>query len=160
MKVASCKSQEAEKDKDGCLPMKHKNMDILLNALGERILILDGATGTELQKQGLTEEHFRGKLFANSAIPLKGDNDILCLTCPEAVRKVHVAYLEAGADIIETNTFSANVISQSEYGLEDQVYQIAKAGAAIARECADLYTAKNPAKPRFVAGSIGPTSRY
>ena len=139
--------------------MKHKNMDILLNALGERILILDGATGTELQKQGLTEDNFRGKLFTGSAIPLKGDNDILCLTCPEAVRKVHESYLEAGSDIIETNTFSANIISQSEYGLGDQVYAIAKAGAAIARECADRYTAKDPAKPRFVAGSIGPTSR-
>ena len=139
--------------------MKHKNMDILLNALAERILILDGATGTELQKQGLTEADFRGRLFPASPIPLKGNNDILCLTCPEAVRKVHNSYLEAGSDIIETNTFSANMISQSEYGLGDQVYRIAKAGAAIARECADRYTGQNPAKPRFVAGSIGPTSR-
>ena len=139
--------------------MKHKNMDILLDALSKRILFLDGATGTELQKQGLTEDHFRGTLFQNSAIPLKGNNDLLCLTCPDAVRKVHVSYLEAGSDIIETNTFSANIISQSEYGLGDQVYNIAKAGAAIARECADRYTAENPAKPRFVAGSIGPTSR-
>ena len=139
--------------------MKHKNMDLLLKALAERILILDGATGTELQKQGLTEENFRGNLFAASPIPLKGNNDILCLTCPEAVRKVHLSYLEAGSDIIETNTFSANIISQSEYSLGDQVYNIAKAGAAIARECADRYTAMNPAKPRFVAGSIGPTSR-
>ena len=138
---------------------KHKNMDLLLAALAERILILDGATGTELQKQGLTEENFRGNLFSASPVPLKGNNDILCLTCPDAVRKVHLSYLEAGSDIIETNTFSANIISQSEYGLGDQVYNIAKAGAAIARECADRYTAMDPAKPRFVAGSIGPTSR-
>ncbi|MBQ9335709.1 MAG: methionine synthase [Lentisphaeria bacterium] len=139
--------------------MRHKNMDILLDALSKRILILDGATGTELQKQGLTEADFRGTLFPDSAIPLKGNNDVLCLTCPDAVRKVHHSYLDAGADIIETNTFSANRISQAEYGLEDHVYAIAKAGAAIARECADRYTAKNPGKPRFVAGSIGPTSR-
>ena len=139
--------------------MKHLNTDRLLEALTDRILILDGATGTELQKQGLTEENFRGDLFRNSQIPLKGNNDILCLTCPDAVRKVHYSYLDAGADIIETNTFSANIISQSEYGLGDQVYSIAKAGAAIARGCADEYTAKDPKKPRFVAGSIGPTSR-
>ena len=138
---------------------KHKNMDSLLNALSERILILDGATGTELQKQGLTEADFRGSLFRDPPVPLKGNNDVLCLTCPAAVRKVHESYLDAGADIIETDTFSANVISQSEYGLADQVYNIARAGAAIARECADRYTAANPAKPRFVAGSIGPTSR-
>ena len=123
--------------------MKHKNMDLLLSALDKRILMLDGATGTEQQKQGLTEEHFRGGLFQNSAIPLKGNNDILCLTYPEAVRKVHYSYLEAGSDIIETNTFSANIISQSEYGLGDQVYNIARAGAAIARECADIYTEKS-----------------
>ena len=138
--------------------MKHKNMDILLEALSKRILILDGATGTQLQKQGLTERDFHHELFKTDKA-LKGNNDLLCISCPQAVQKVHRDYLEAGADIIETNTFNANAISQAEYGLAEHVYALAKAGAAVARQCADEYTAKNPSKPRFVAGSMGPTSR-
>ncbi|OQA88843.1 MAG: Methionine synthase [Lentisphaerae bacterium ADurb.Bin242] len=139
--------------------MKQKNMDLLLASLEKRILILDGAMGTMLQQQGLTEADFRGIFFAGSEKNLKGNNDVLCITCPDAVKKVHEAYLEAGADIIETNTFNGNAISQAEYGLERFVYDLNKAGAAVARECADRFTAKNPSKPRFVAGSMGPTSR-
>lgn len=141
------------------MKVKHKNMDRLQKALQERILILDGATGTELQKQSLTEEHFRGERFKDFPGNLKGNNDILALTFPEALKKVHNAYLEAGADIIETDSFNANAVSQSEYGLEDLVYEMCRAAAAVARECADSYSAKDPSKPRFVAGSMGPTSR-
>lgn len=139
--------------------MKQKNMDLLLASLGKRILILDGAMGTMLQQQGLSEADFRGTRFAGSEKNLKGNNDVLCITCPDAVKKVHDAYLEAGADIIETNTFSGNAVSQADYCLEGAVYEINRAGAAVARECADRFTSKDPSKPRFVAGSMGPTSR-
>ena len=141
------------------MKQKHKNMDILLEALQERILILDGATGTELQKQNLSEEDFRGERFKDFPKNLKGNNDILALSCPEALRIVHNAYLEAGADIIETDSFNANAISQSEYALEDLVYEMCKAAASVARSCADSFTSRDPSKPRFVAGSMGPTSR-
>ena len=132
---------------------KHQNMDHLHAALRERILILDGAMGTMLQKQGLTESDFRGTRFQSLEKELRGNNDVLCLTCPEAVRKVHNAYLEAGADIIETNTFNSNAVSQADYGLQDLVYELNKAGAQVARQAADEWTARTPEKPRFVAGS-------
>ena len=138
---------------------KHMNMDLLHAALRERILILDGAMGTMLQAQGLTEEDFRRHHFTSFRKELKGNNDVLCMTCPEAVLKVHNAYLEAGADIIETNTFNSNAVSQEEYGLQDLVYELNKAGAAVARKAADACTRLNPGKPRFVAGSMGPTGR-
>ena len=137
----------------------HQNMDHLHAALRERILILDGAMGTMLQKQGLTESDFRGTRFQSLEKELRGNNDVLCLTCPEAVRKVHDAYLEAGADIIETNTFNSNAVSQADYGLQDLVYELNRAGAQVARQAADAWTGQTPEKPRFVAGSIGPTGR-
>lgn len=124
---------------------KHTNMDLLHAALRERILILDGAMGTMLQAQGLTEEDFRRHHFTSFRKDLKGNNDVLCMTCPEAVLKVHNAYLEAGADIIETNTFNSNAVSQEEYGLQDLVYELNKAGAAVARKAADACTRLNPA---------------
>lgn len=123
----------------------------------DRILILDGAMGTMIQQYGLREEDFRGARFASHNDDLKGCNDVLSLTSPFIVRDIHRKYLEAGADIIETNTFNAQRISMSDYGLQDYCREINLAAAKIARQCADEYS--SPDKPRFVAGSIGPTSR-
>src|SRR5688572_27066240 len=126
--------------------------------LRERILVLDGAMGTMIQRHKLTESDFRGDRWASHTRDLRGNNDILVITRPDVIGQIHRQYLEAGADIIETNTFSSNVVSQRDYGLESAVYELNLAGARIAREAADEYTAKNPDKPRFVAGSIGPTN--
>ncbi len=125
--------------------------------LKKRILVLDGATGTMLQAQGLTPADFNRGPFANHPVPLKGDNDVLCLTRPDAVKRVHTWYLEAGADIISTNTFSSNAVTQADYQLQNRVYDLAYAGAKIAREAADEFS--TPEKPRFVAGDVGPTGR-
>lgn len=127
--------------------------------LENRILVLDGAMGTMLQRFKFTEEDFRGVEFKEHPSPLKGNNDLLSLTQPEAIYKVHCDYLEAGADIIETNTFSATSIGMADYGLESEVYRLNVASAAIAKRAAEAYTLKNPSKPRFVAGSIGPTNK-
>lgn len=127
--------------------------------LDERILILDGAMGTMIQRHTLTEGDFRGELFKNHASDLKGNNDILSLTRPDLIRSVHEEYLEAGADIIETNTFSGTSIAQADYQLEDSVYELNRKSAEIAKEAATAYTAGTPDKPRFVAGSMGPTNK-
>ncbi|MFW2456835.1 methionine synthase, partial [Methyloversatilis discipulorum] len=127
--------------------------------MARRILILDGAMGTMVQKHRLVEADYRGTRFADHPKDLKGNNDLLLLTRPDVIRGIHAAYLEAGADIIETNTFNATVISQAEYGLEAIVHELNVEGARIARAVCDEYTAKNPDKPRFVAGVLGPTSR-
>ncbi|MDR0385471.1 MAG: methionine synthase [Prevotellaceae bacterium] len=127
--------------------------------LEKRILVLDGATGTMMQRYNLSEEDFRGSILSGHNVPLKGNYDILSLTRPDIIRSIHEAYFDAGADIVETNTFSANRISQADYALEKFAYRINFEAARIARETADTYTEKNPAKPRFVAGSIGPTNR-
>jgi len=127
--------------------------------LTQRILVLDGAMGTMLQRFKFTEEDFRGAEFKEHPSPLKGNNDLLSLTQPEAIYKVHCDYLEAGADIIETNTFSATSIGMADYGLETEVYRLNVASAAIAKRAAEAYTLKSPSKPRFVAGSIGPTNK-
>ena len=123
----------------------------------DRILVLDGAMGTLIQQYQLREEDFRGARFANHHDDLKGCNDILSLTCPFIVRDIHRKYLEAGADIIETNTFNAQRISMSDFGMQDYCCEINLAAVKIARQCADEFS--SPAKPRFVVGSIGPTSR-
>ena len=141
-----------------------ESYEALAAATDERILILDGAFGTMLQKQGLSEAAFRGSRFAGHEVELKGNNDVLCLTAPEAVMKVHRLYLEAGADIIETNTFSSTRIAQTEYHLEEAACEMAKAGAelakrAIAEDDAARAKAGKPHSRRFVAGSIGPTSK-
>ena len=128
-------------------------------ALNQRILVLDGAMGTMLQRYKFSEEDFRGTEFKEHLSPLKGNNDLLSLTQPEAIYKVHCDYLEAGADIIETNTFSATSIGMADYALESEVYRLNVASAAIAKRAAEAYTLKNPSKPRFVAGSIGPTNK-
>lgn len=115
--------------------------------------------GTMIQRHTLTEGDFRGELFKNHASDLKGNNDILSLTRPDLIRSVHEEYLEAGADIIETNTFSGTSIAQADYQLEDSVYELNRKSAEIAKEAATAYTAGTPDKPRFVAGSMGPTNK-
>lgn len=125
------------------------------NELKKRILVLDGAMGTMLQRNKFEEDDFRGERFKNFPHSLKGNNDLLSITQPEAVKKVHRAYFQAGADIVETNTFSATTIGMADYHLEDLVYELNFQSAKIAREVADEFTDK----PRFVAGAIGPTNR-
>jgi 5-methyltetrahydrofolate--homocysteine methyltransferase len=127
--------------------------------LKERILVLDGAMGTMIQRHKLEEEDFRKGWFENHSQPLKGNNDLLSLTRPDIIEEIHRLYFEAGADIAETNTFSGTTIAQADYGLQAFVYDINFQSAKIAKKVADEFTAKNPAKPRFVAGSIGPTNR-
>lgn len=125
----------------------------------KRILVLDGAMGTMLQRYNFSEEDFRGERFKDFPYSLKGNNDLLSITQPQAIKDIHAQYFEAGADIVETNTFSSTTIGMADYHLEDIVYELNFQSAKIAREVADKFTAKNPEKPRFVAGSIGPTNR-
>ena len=125
----------------------------------ERILILDGAMGTMIQRYKLDEAGYRGERFKNHTHDLKGNNDLLVLSQPKIISEIHNAYLEAGADILETNTFNAQAISQADYGLEDIAYEMNVAAAKLAREAADAWTKKTPDRPRFVAGAIGPTNR-
>ena len=131
----------------------------LRSLLAERILILDGAMGTMIQQEKLGEADYRGERFLDHPKDLKGNNDLLVLTRPQVIAGIHRAYLEAGADIIETNTFNATRVSQAEYGLEALAYELNVEGARLVRELCDEYTAKNPAKPRYCAGVLGPTSR-
>lgn len=132
--------------------------DLLKQLMAERVLLLDGSMGVMLQRKKLNESDFRGERFKDHALPLEGDYDILCLTQPEIVAGVHREYLEAGADIIETNSFNANPLSQSQYGTADLATEISRQAARIAREEADRFTAADPLHPRFVAGSMGPTA--
>lgn len=127
--------------------------------LKNNILVLDGAMGSLIQTYKLEEEDFRGERFKDHTHSLKGNNDLLALVRPDILKEIHCLYLEAGADILETNTFSGTTIAQADYALEDAVYDINYYSAKVAKEAADEYTAKNPDKPRFVAGSIGPTNR-
>lgn len=136
-----------------------KNTKLLYKALNERILVLDGAMGTMLQRYNFTEEDYRGERFKDWAHSLKGNNDLLSLTQPKAIEEVHRKYLEADADIIETNTFSGTTIAMADYHMEELVYELNFESAKIARKICDEFTQKNPAKPRFVAGSMGPTNR-
>ncbi|HBA39723.1 MAG TPA: methionine synthase, partial [Deltaproteobacteria bacterium] len=132
---------------------------IFRQLLSERILVLDGAMGTMIQALKCDEKDFRGERFANHGRPLKGCNDLLSMTQPDAVEKIHRDYLEAGVDIIETNTFNANAVSLSDYGLEAEAYALNVAAARVARQAVDRVARRTPDKPRFVAGSIGPTNR-
>ena len=136
-----------------------KNTAQLYQALNQRILVLDGAMGTMLQRYNFTEEDYRGERFKDWESSLKGNNDLLSLTQPKAIEEVHRKYLEADADIIETNTFSGTTIAMADYHMEELVYELNFESAKIARKVCDEFTAKNPDKPRFVAGSIGPTNR-
>ena len=134
----------------------------LARLMSKRILVMDGAMGTMIQQHKLSEADFRGASVCglhNHTHDLRGDNDLLVLTQPEVVREIHNAYLEAGADVIETNTFSATSIAQGDYGLAARAKDINFAAARIARECCDAWTLKTPDRPRFVAGALGPTNR-
>jgi len=125
----------------------------------KRILVLDGAMGTMLQQYNFSEEDFRGERFKDYPTSLKGNNDLLSITQPEAIAEVHRKYFEAGADIVETNTFSGTSIAMADYNMENLVYELNYESAKIAKKVAEEFTTKNPDKPRFVAGSIGPTNR-
>ncbi len=133
--------------------------DRIARLLAERILVLDGAMGTMIQREGLGEGDYRGERFADHARDLKGDNELLVLTRPDLIRGIHEAYFAAGADLVETNTFSANRISQADYGLEALSHELNRVAARLAREAADAWTARTPDRPRFVAGAIGPTNK-
>ena len=154
--------------------LKPERAEALIKALGERILIIDGAMGTMIQRHRLEEADYRGERFAEGydsaragthihdaqcGHDLKGNNDLLLLTKPEVIADVHTQYLEAGADLVETNTFNATSVSQADYHLEHLVYELNKEGARVARACCDAIEAKTPDKPRFVIGVLGPTSR-
>ncbi len=131
----------------------------IFDSISDRILVLDGAMGTMLQQYGFEEADFRGQRFVDWPVSLKGNNDLLSITQPEALRKVHEAYLKSGADIIETNTFSSTRIAMADYQMEELAYEINLAAARVAREAADNISKTTPDKPRFVAGSMGPTNK-
>ena len=133
--------------------------ELLEAILAERIMILDGAMGTMIQTYNLDEDDFRGERFANHPKPLQGNNDLLSITRPDVIAGIHRAYLDAGADIIETNTFNSNKLTMINYGLEHLAFEMNYAAAALARKVADEVTARNPERPRFVAGSLGPTDK-
>ena len=140
--------------------MKQSPRSALLHAqLQQRILVMDGAMGTMIQELKLTEADFRGERFIDHPSDVKGNNELLTLTQPEALKNIHMAYLRAGSDIIETNTFTANRVSQADYGTEEFSYEINVQAARLARQAADEITAEDPTKPRFVAGAVGPTTR-
>jgi 5-methyltetrahydrofolate--homocysteine methyltransferase len=127
--------------------------------LKERILVIDGAMGTMIQRHPLTEEDFRGERFKDHRYPLKGNNDLLSITRPDIIKEIHRQYFQAGADIVETNTFSGTTIAQADYHLEDAVYDLNYLSAKIAKEVANEFTSSEPHKPRFVAGAMGPTNK-
>ncbi len=131
----------------------------LPDLLRRRLLVLDGAMGTMIQRHPLTEEDFRGARFADHPRPLRGNNDLLSLTRPDIIRGIHAEYFAAGADMVETNTFSGTTIAQADYGLEHVVYELNYESARLARDAADEYSARTPEQPRFVAGAVGPTNR-
>ena len=130
----------------------------LEQALQTRILVLDGAMGTMIQRHGLQEADYRGERFRDFPRELKGNNDLLTLTRPDIIRGIHGAYLEAGADIVETNTFNATSVSMADYGMEHLVHELNAAGTKLARDAADEWE-KKTGRPRFVAGVLGPTDR-
>lgn len=134
-------------------------MNTIWQEIEKRILVLDGAMGTMLQEYKFSEEDFRGEQFKDYHLPLQGNNDLLSITQPQAIKEIHAKYFEAGADIVETNTFSGTTIAMADYEMEDQVYELNYQSAKLAKEVADEFTKKEPHKPRFVAGSIGPTNK-
>ena len=134
-------------------------MKTLQDCLAERIMVIDGAMGTMIQRHKLQEADYRGERFANWHTDVQGNNDLLSITRPDIIEGIHKQYLEAGADIIETNTFSSTVIAQADYDMQAIAYEMNVASAQCARRAADAYTALNPSKPRFVAGAIGPLNK-
>jgi 5-methyltetrahydrofolate--homocysteine methyltransferase len=142
------------------LPWVHPaRVAALEDALSRRILVLDGAMGTMIQRHGLEEADYRGERFADAAHDQHGNNDLLSLTRPEIISGIHAAYLDAGADLVETNTFNSTAISLADYGLQDLAAEFNRAGAAHARQACAAAEARDPARPRFVVGVLGPTSR-
>lgn len=139
--------------------MRQNRTELLLQAVNSRVLILDGAMGTMIQRYTLTEDDFRTPEIKDHPKALKGNNDLLSLSRPDIIRAIHLEYLKAGSDIIETNTFSGTTIAQEDYGLSHLAYAINFESAKLAREVADAYTQTTPDKPRFVAGAMGPTNR-
>jgi len=139
--------------------MLSDRIHLLHRALEQRILVLDGAMGTMIQGHALDAHHYHGDLFHGHACDQKGNNDLLSLTQPGIIRAIHARYLDAGADILETNTFNSTRIAMADYAMESQVRALNSEGARLAREVADEYTARNPDRPRFVAGVLGPTNR-
>ncbi|MGH8370917.1 MAG: homocysteine S-methyltransferase family protein, partial [Gammaproteobacteria bacterium] len=139
--------------------MSDSCQNVLDRLLAQRILLLDGAMGTMIQSYQLGEQDFRGTRFKDHPRDLQGNNDLLTLTRPDIIGAIHTAYLDAGADIIETNTFNSTSISQADYGTESLVYELNREAARLAKAAADKTTAKTPDQPRFVAGILGPTSR-
>jgi 5-methyltetrahydrofolate--homocysteine methyltransferase len=133
--------------------------ETLTELLRSRILVLDGAMGTMIQRHGLSEADYRGNRFADWPSDLRGNNDLLSLTQPELITSIHRAYLEAGADLVETNTFNAQRISLADYGMQELAYEMNLESARLARSACDAMTAADPDKPRFVAGALGPTNR-
>ena len=141
------------------MAQKSASFHAIEDALKQRILIIDGAMGTMIQRYELEEADYRGERFADYAIDLKGNNDLLTLTRPDVIENIHKAYLDAGADIIETNTFNGTTIAQDDYKLGYLAREINVESAKLARKICDKYSAEDPSKPRYVAGVIGPTPR-
>ncbi|MFN3169780.1 MAG: methionine synthase [Hyphomicrobiales bacterium] len=139
--------------------LNHPRLDVLNQLAAERILVLDGAMGTQIQDQKFSEADFRGERFADWGQDLQGNNDLLILTQPDAIRAIHKAYFNAGADIVETNTFSSTTIAQADYGMESIAYELNEQGARLAREAAEQVMAEEPGRECFVAGALGPTNR-
>jgi 5-methyltetrahydrofolate--homocysteine methyltransferase len=139
--------------------MSTSTLDTLKAILSERIMLLDGAMGTMIQRHSLGEEDFRGEYFPDHPSPLKGDNDLLAITRPDIIQSIHEEYFEVGADFATTNSFNATTIAQADYNMQAHVYEINYQAAQCARKAADVWTAKTPDKPRFVVGAIGPTNR-
>ncbi len=140
-------------------PITRPTENDLRKILNERILIMDGAMGTMIQQEKLAESDFRGDLFKNHASELKGNNDLLSITRPDIIKKIHRSYFDAGSDLVETNTFSATSIAMADYNMQDVVYDLNVASAKLAREAADEVMVSNPSRQCFVAGAIGPTNR-
>ena len=138
---------------------RESRLSQLDSLLAQRILVLDGAMGTMIQSYLLSEPEFRGERFAAHPKDLKGNNDLLSLTQPSIIKAIHAAYLEAGADILETNTFNSTRIAMADYGLEEFAYELNREGARLAREVADRFEVTDKSRPRFVAGALGPTNR-
>ena len=134
-------------------------MKTIQQILQQRILVIDGAMGTMIQRHKPDEKEYRGERFKDWPVDVKGNNDLLCITQPNMIEGIHREYLDAGADIIETNTFSSTSIAQADYKMESLAYELNVAAAAIARKAADAHTAKDPSRPRFVAGAIGPLNK-
>jgi 5-methyltetrahydrofolate--homocysteine methyltransferase len=141
------------------MPRNTDTAAAIRDVAAQRILVLDGAMGTLIQSHRLSEADFRGQRFADWPRDVRGNNDLLILTRPDLIRDCHLAYLRAGADIVETNTFASTRIAQADYGMEELAYELNREGARLAHEAADIVSRETPGRPRFVAGAIGPTNR-